>query len=66
MTINLNPETERLILEVLESGYFHSVDEIIIHGVRARRENEQPTEWHRTRPGRRAGAGLRKTPGNTS
>jgi Arc/MetJ-type ribon-helix-helix transcriptional regulator len=38
MTINLNPETERLVQEALQNGYFRSVDEIIVEGVQARRE----------------------------
>ena len=42
MTIQLNAETERLVQEELQSGHFHSVDEIIVQGIRARREKEQP------------------------
>ena len=38
MTINLNPETERLVQEALQNGYFRSVDEMIVEGVQARRE----------------------------
>jgi Arc/MetJ-type ribon-helix-helix transcriptional regulator len=44
MTIQLNPETERLVQEELQSGHFHSIDEIILQGIRARREKEQP-QW---------------------
>lgn len=40
MTITLKPETERLVRQELESGHFHSVDEIIVEGVQARREKE--------------------------
>jgi Arc/MetJ-type ribon-helix-helix transcriptional regulator len=40
MTITLKPETERLIQEELQSGHFHSVDEIIVQGVQALRENK--------------------------
>ncbi len=38
MTINLNPETERLVQEALQNGYFRSVDEMIVEGVQTRRE----------------------------
>jgi Arc/MetJ-type ribon-helix-helix transcriptional regulator len=41
MNIQLNPETERLVREELESGHFDSVDEIIVQGIRARRETTQ-------------------------
>ena len=40
--IQLNPETERLVQEELQSGRFHSIDDIILQGIRARREKEQP------------------------
>ena len=40
MTINLNPETERLVQEELQNGHFHSVDEMILEGVQARREGK--------------------------
>jgi Arc/MetJ-type ribon-helix-helix transcriptional regulator len=40
MTITLKPETERLVEEEIQSGHFHSVDEIIVQGVQARREKE--------------------------
>lgn len=42
MTITLKPETERLVQDELQSGHFHSVDEIIVQGVKARREKEPP------------------------
>ena len=38
MTINLKPETERLVRDVLQNGHFCSVDEMIVQGVQARRE----------------------------
>ena len=38
MTINLKPETERLVQEELQNGHFRSVDETIVEGVQARRE----------------------------
>ena len=37
MTINLKPETERLVREEFESGRVRSVDELIIEGVQALR-----------------------------
>ena len=42
MRFTLKPETERLIQEEFQSGHFHSVDEIIVQGVQARRE-ERPS-----------------------
>jgi hypothetical protein len=44
MTITLQPETERLVQEELKSGHFHTVDEIIVEGVHARREKEPLTQ----------------------
>ncbi len=38
MSIEIKPETERLIQDEIRKGHFHSVDEIIIEGVHARRE----------------------------
>jgi len=43
MSIEMKPETERLIREELQKGHFDSVDEIIIEGVHARKE-KQATE----------------------
>ena len=40
MTINLKPETERLVREELQNGHFCSVDEMIVEGVQARREGK--------------------------
>src|SRR5439155_1665397 len=40
MTINLKPETERLVRERLQNGHFCSVDEMIVEGVQARREGK--------------------------
>jgi len=37
MTINLKPDTELLVQEELRNGRFHSVDEMIVEGVQARR-----------------------------
>ena len=38
MTVELKPETERLVQEEISRGQFHSVDELIVCGVRAMRE----------------------------
>lgn len=43
MSIEIKPETERLVQEEITKGHFHSVDEIIIEGVQARRL-KQPTK----------------------
>jgi uncharacterized protein (DUF433 family) len=36
MTIEINPDTERLVEEAIRSGRFHSVDELIAAGAAAR------------------------------
>jgi Arc/MetJ-type ribon-helix-helix transcriptional regulator len=41
MTINLKPETERLVQEEIQSGHFHSVDELIVKSVHAWREKQR-------------------------
>ncbi len=38
MTVELKPETERLVREEIESGHFRTLDELIVQGVRALRE----------------------------
>ncbi len=38
MTVELKPETERLVQEEIQKGRVHSVDELIVRGVRALRE----------------------------
>lgn len=45
MTINIKPETERLVKEELQNGHFPSVDELIVQSVSAWREKHhvQPT-----------------------
>ena len=42
MTIHLKPETQRLVQEEIQSGHFHSVDELIVEGVQAWREKNRP------------------------
>lgn len=41
MSIELKPETERLVQEEIRNGNFHSVDELIVEGVHAWREKQQ-------------------------
>jgi Arc/MetJ-type ribon-helix-helix transcriptional regulator len=38
MSVELKPETERLVEEEIRKGHFHSVDELIVAGVYAWRE----------------------------
>jgi hypothetical protein len=38
MTIQLKPETERLVQEELRKGHFQTVDDLIVEGVHAWRE----------------------------
>jgi hypothetical protein len=40
MTINLKPETERLVQEEMQNGHFRSIDEMVVEGVQARREGK--------------------------
>lgn len=41
MTVDLKPETERLVQEEIQRGHFQSVDEMIVEGVTAWREKHQ-------------------------
>jgi Arc/MetJ-type ribon-helix-helix transcriptional regulator len=41
VTVELKPDTERLVQEELRRGHFHSVDELIVEGVNAWREKHQ-------------------------
>jgi hypothetical protein len=50
MTINLKPETERLVEQELQNGHFGSVDEMIVEGVQARREGKPLSSAHRKTP----------------
>jgi uncharacterized protein (DUF2267 family) len=38
MTVELKPETERLVQEELQSGHVHTADELVIERVQALRE----------------------------
>lgn len=42
MSIDINPETERVVREELGQGHFRSVDELILFGVQAWREHKLP------------------------
>ena len=46
MTVELKPETERLVQEELRSGHVQTVDEIIVHGVQALREKSKAAQQH--------------------
>ncbi len=41
MSVELKPETERLVQEEVRRGHFHSVDEVIVQGVYALREKSK-------------------------
>lgn len=43
MTIELKPETERLVREAISSGHFRSVDDLIVTGITAWRAKTLPT-----------------------
>ena len=40
MSIEIKPETERLVQEEIQKGHFRSVDEIIVEGVQARQQKQ--------------------------
>ena len=40
MTITLKPEHERIIREEIQSGHFHSPDEVLDHALAALRERD--------------------------
>ena len=44
MMVELKPETEQLVQEEINSGHFHTVDELIKEGVYAWREKHQVME----------------------
>lgn len=47
MTVELKPETEQLVQEELRNGYFGSVDEMIVQGIRARHDRKPQPELKR-------------------
>jgi Arc/MetJ-type ribon-helix-helix transcriptional regulator len=50
MTVELKPETDRLVQEEIRSGHFHSVDEVITEGVYAWREKHQVEQPQAQKP----------------
>jgi len=52
MTVELKPETERLVQEEIRRGRVHSVDELIVEGVQSLREKSkaEPTTETTARP----------------
>ena len=53
MTVELKPETERLVQEEIRSGHIHSVDELIVYGVRALREKNRVPQLSAPAPPRK-------------
>ena len=45
MSIDIEPETERIVREELCNGHFQSVDDLILSGVQALRERNLPQQW---------------------
>ena len=43
MSLDIKPETERLVLEEIRRGHFRSADELIVSGVKAWREKHKST-----------------------
>jgi Arc/MetJ-type ribon-helix-helix transcriptional regulator len=60
MTIQLKPETERLVQEELQNGRFHSVDEMIVEGIQARREGKPLSREERRKTPAEAVAHIRE------
>ena len=50
MTVELKPETERLVQEEIKNGHVHSVDELIVFGVHALREKSNVAQSSPPRP----------------
>jgi Arc/MetJ-type ribon-helix-helix transcriptional regulator len=50
MTVELKPETERLVKEEIRRGHFHTVDEVIVQGVYALREKSKVEQSAMTPP----------------
>jgi Arc/MetJ-type ribon-helix-helix transcriptional regulator len=53
MTVELKPETERLVQEEIRLGHFNSVDEVIVQGVYALREKSNMAQGTVAPPGAR-------------
>lgn len=47
MSLQLSPETERLVEREIAKGRFESVDEIIRRGIRARQSESESERWKR-------------------
>ncbi|MBM3784015.1 MAG: hypothetical protein FJW30_06620 [Acidobacteria bacterium] len=62
MTVELKPETERLVQEEIQRGHFHTVDELIVEGVYAWREKHQVVEEPPRRPLKNLAAFLLESP----
>lgn len=41
MSVEIKPETERLVLEEIQRGHFSSIDDLIIQGLHALREKAE-------------------------
>ena len=50
MTIEITPETERLVREELRQGHFQSIDDLIVYSVQAWRERHLSAEQAKARP----------------
>jgi len=61
VTIELKPETERIVREELQNGHFQSVEEIIMRGVQARRDAGRSTERQRPKTAAEAVAHIRES-----
>ena len=51
--MELKPETKRLVQEEIRSGHIRSVDELIVHGVRALREKHHAQQATASAPSRK-------------
>jgi len=50
MTIDLNPEQERIIQEEIRSGHFRNADEVLDHALAALREKNSSLKSEATKP----------------
>ena len=53
MTVELKPETERLLQEEIRRGHLHSVDELIVQAVYALRQKSNLAQDRATKPPRK-------------
>jgi Arc/MetJ-type ribon-helix-helix transcriptional regulator len=61
MTVELKPETERLVQEEIKSGHFHTVDDLIVQSVYAWREKHRVEQSVEVDPDR-LGCGRNRSP----